>query len=293
MRAFAILFLLLTILPAQTEREGVQCEWDVDGIKRRALVYMPSGEARIGPIVFAYHGHFGSSAQAARSFGLHKLWPEALVVYPQGLLTISSFDPKGEGAGWQLHRGSYEDRDLKFFDKLRTDFANSGWLDPAALHVMGHSNGGAFAYLLMQARGGDLASIAPSAATIGALGQAPVTVPVAVLHVAGSKDNTVSFARQARSMRTLRKTFCCAQKGEEWAPGALRYPGGSADFVAFIHPGTHVYAKDASALMVRFFKEHRKGAAVKPALSEPHFSGFLRILPSMTAWLEAARWINV
>jgi hypothetical protein len=33
--------------------------------------------------------------------------------------------------------------------------------------------------------------------------------------------------------------------------------------VAFIHPGTHAYAKEAPELIVRFFKEHGRGRPEK------------------------------
>src|SRR5438552_18387273 len=56
-------------------------EWKVDGVVREGLVYVPA-QARTNatPMVFAFHGHGGSMRNAARSFGYHALWPEAIVI---------------------------------------------------------------------------------------------------------------------------------------------------------------------------------------------------------------------
>src|SRR4051812_12866992 len=60
-------------------------EWKVDDVTREALLYIPQQVDTKAPVIFAFHGHGGSMRQAASSFGYHQLWPEALVVYMQGL----------------------------------------------------------------------------------------------------------------------------------------------------------------------------------------------------------------
>ena len=63
-------------------------ELTVDGVMREALVYVPPGaKTTATPVIFAFHGHSGSMTTAANHFAYHALWPQALVVYPQGLLT--------------------------------------------------------------------------------------------------------------------------------------------------------------------------------------------------------------
>ena len=85
-------------------------EWTIDGAAREALVYAPSRESSgAPPLVFGFHGHGGSSQNAARSFRIHELWPEAVVVYPQGLPTPGRLtDPEGKKAGWQFAPGELE-----------------------------------------------------------------------------------------------------------------------------------------------------------------------------------------
>src|SRR5262245_40801632 len=61
--------------------------WTVDGVERTALVATPRTSAPHQPLVLVFHGHGGTSANAARTFRIHELWPEAVVIYPQGLPT--------------------------------------------------------------------------------------------------------------------------------------------------------------------------------------------------------------
>jgi hypothetical protein len=54
-------------------------EWKVGDVTREALVSIPEA-SKNAPLVFVWHGHGGSMRQASLSFGLHTLWPEAIVV---------------------------------------------------------------------------------------------------------------------------------------------------------------------------------------------------------------------
>ncbi len=73
-------------------------EWNVDGVKRQALVFPPSTKSeKPAPVVFGFHGHGGTMGNAARSYNYQKLWPEAIVVYMQGLNTPGRLtDPEGK-----------------------------------------------------------------------------------------------------------------------------------------------------------------------------------------------------
>ena len=88
--------LLLALLLATGDPEKV--EWKVEGAAREGLVCAPSKEgAGAPPLVFGFHGHGGSMQNAARSFKLHELWPEAVVIYLQGLPTPGQLtDPEGK-----------------------------------------------------------------------------------------------------------------------------------------------------------------------------------------------------
>ena len=64
-------------------------EWTIEGEQREALIDMPAKPADDPPpLVFGFHAHGGNMQNAARSFRMHELWPEAVVVvYMQGVNT--------------------------------------------------------------------------------------------------------------------------------------------------------------------------------------------------------------
>jgi len=142
--------------------------WTVDNVKREAMVYAPrKAKTEATPVVFVWHGHGGSMDNSVRTFAIHTLWPQAIVVYPQGLPTPSRSDPEGTLAGWQYGTGELGDRDLKFFDAVLESLRTDWKVDDKRIYSTGHSNGGAFTYLLWITRGDALAAIAPSGAGIG------------------------------------------------------------------------------------------------------------------------------
>ena len=73
--------------------------WTVGGVEREALVSVPTGRNK--PVIFTWHGHGGTSNYAARKFSFHTQWPEAIVIYPQGLPTPTPLiDPVAGGGGF-------------------------------------------------------------------------------------------------------------------------------------------------------------------------------------------------
>src|SRR5439155_20251229 len=96
-------FLSATVLLLAQAKDPAPRTWDVDGVQREALVYPPSKPAAGKvPLVFDFHGHGGTARNAARAHHIHDTWPEALVVYMQGLPTPGKLtDPEGKRSGWQ------------------------------------------------------------------------------------------------------------------------------------------------------------------------------------------------
>jgi polyhydroxybutyrate depolymerase len=248
-----LLAALLAVADAQ------KMEWTVDGVVREGLVHAPTKESPDGPpLVFGFHGHGGSMQNAARSFGLHELWPEAVVVYLQGLPTPGQItDPEGKKAGWQKSPGDQGDRDLKFFDAVLAAMKEKYKVDATRIYCTGHSNGGAFTYLLWANRPDVFAAIAPSACA-GARPQKD-TKPCPTLHLAGEKDPLVKFEGQMRAVALLRSFNGCEEQGQEWDKGCTLYPSSKdAPVVVFVHPGGHQYPAEGPALILKFFKSQVK-----------------------------------
>jgi polyhydroxybutyrate depolymerase len=242
------MFMMLLTLLLALDAERV--EWKVDGVAREALVVVGSREA--APVVFAFHGHGGSMQNAQRSFGIEKHWPEAVVVYPQGLPTPGRLsDPEGKRPGWQHAVGEQGDRDLKFFDAMLATLKDKHKIDEKRVYATGHSNGGQFSYLLAGARREALAAIAPSAAAGGRF----VKEPCPILHVMGTKDPLVTPAMQERTIAAMKTLNACEETGKDWDKGCLLYASPKdAPLVTFIHDGDHKYPAEAPALIVKFLK---------------------------------------
>jgi polyhydroxybutyrate depolymerase len=237
----------------------VERTWDVAGVTRTALISdLPAGPQK-KPLVLVFHGHGGSARQAARSFKLHELWPAARVIYPDGLPTPGVLtDPTGRRSGWQAQAGSQGDRDLAFFDAILTSLREEGTLDPQQVYATGHSNGGAFVYLLWAERGETLTAIAPSAAVFRS--EAAKFQPKPVLHLAGMKDDLVKFAWQERMLDTVLRINGGGPR-QKSTPGEVRYtpaqPAKGAPTIVLLHPGGHTFPSESAARIVAFFQNQR------------------------------------
>jgi len=224
----------------------------VGDTKRTALVDAPATTPKDGlPVVLCFHGHGGNMRQAARSFEVSKHWPEALVVYPQGLATVTARDPKGERAGWQNREGLSQDRDLKFVDQLLVNLGKKYRINRKRIFAMGHSNGGGFTYLLMRARPAVFAGFGPSAAN-GSPGRG---VAKPTFHMAGRNDPLVTFAAQERTLDALYAKSNLTGVKEAWSKECTYHPSKSGTPVAtYITDARHEFQKAAVPYMVRFFK---------------------------------------
>jgi len=254
---------LLLNVTAQAAADGddqglKHLEFTVDGATREALLYAPmKAKTASTPLVFVFHGHGGSSQQVSRGFGIHRLWPQAIVIYPQGLNTAGKLvDPEGKKTGWQNTAGILQDRDLKFFDTMLAQLKQDYKVDEKRIYCTGHSNGGGFTYLLWAERGEVFAAVAPSSAAYRGLLKTPLK-PKPCLHIGGEKDPLVKFEWQKQTMDSVRKINGCDEEGKEWAKYCTLYPSKTGTpFIAAIHPGGHIFPTQAPPLIVRFFKEH-------------------------------------
>lgn len=252
--------LILTLLFGAAACYSAELEirsWTVDGVKREALVHLPKVEKPM-PLVFVFHGHGGNMRNAARSFNIHELWPEAAVVYMQGLPTPGQLtDPEGKKNGWNSKPADIANRDLKFFDAVYASLCNQ--VNTNRVFSTGHSNGGGFTYCLWAARGDLFAAAAPSASA--ARRSAKMLKPKPALHLAGTNDTLVNYAWQVRMMEFVKELNGCTEEGQPWhASGELKgtcYPSQTGTpFVTLISPGGHEFPKEAPALIVRFFQQN-------------------------------------
>lgn len=232
--------------------------WTIGGVTREAIVFLPeSAHEKPTPVILVFHGHGGSMNRMVK-LGYQNLWPEAIIMCPQGLPSVTGNDPEGMQSGWQQKSGDSGDRDLDFVDAMLTTVRDKYKVDNSRVFATGHSNGGGFTYLLGAARPQDFAAIAPSAA--GARGFREARNPVPVLHIAGRNDETVPFAKQLQTVEKIRKFNGCEPDGKPWAMagdlvGTLYPSKVGAPVVWAEHPGAHKNPDTAPELIIRFFKE--------------------------------------
>lgn len=232
--------------------------WTVDGVERSALVAAPrAGASGVrAPLVLVFHGHGGSSNGAARTFHIHEAWPEAVVIYPQGLPTVGAItDPEGRLPGWQQLAGADGDRDLHLTDAM-LEWAKAHYpIDSARVFAAGHSNGGSMVYLLWAVRGAQFAAFAPSASVFRPALLATAK-PKPAFIVAGKEDPLVPFVAQQLSLAAVLRLDNADPDGAAWAGDAKKHVSTiGADVISYIHPGGHPMPADTGALMVRFFKD--------------------------------------
>ena len=239
--------------------EPAPTKWAVDGIEREALVYLPvSASKSKSPVIFAFHGHGGNMYFAARGMALQNYWPEAIVVYPQGLPTPGIImDREGKKPGWQREAGQEHDRDLKFVDAILASLREKYSIDENRVYASGFSNGGLFTYLLLSQRPNVFAAFAPGGAVL--LPQVPLTQARPVLHYGGQSDQLARFEKQQATIDQVRKFNGCAEKGESCGASCTIYRSSKGAAVeTFIHPYGHFYPPAVTQIIVKFFKEHAR-----------------------------------
>lgn len=234
--------------------------FNVEGVDRRALVFSNSTpvSGAGAPVVFVFHGHGGNAQSAARRFRIHELWPEAVVVYMQGIPGVVGItDSGGKLNGWQKAPGEVGDRDLKFFDAALERMRTKYKVDLKRVYVLGHSNGGRFVNVLWNVRGDKLAALCSAAGPGGRL--IVNSPPKPVFIIAGEKDPLVPFQIQQNGIafaRELLKTDALKTKVE----GLLRTEPGinGTELVTYIHPNGHEFPLEALPSVIKFFQRHAR-----------------------------------
>ena len=252
------------LLAAKAPEGFVEKTWTVDGVKRTALVRVPAAVSGPLAVVFGWHGHGGRSTHSAGRWGYAEIDTASILVFPQGLPTVSPLvDKEGRMPGWQTSVTSEGGRDIKLFDTILADLKKQHAVDDRRIYSMGHSNGAAFSYLLWQARPEVLAAIGSVAGSLRGDGKPTSSLPV--IHVAGEKDPLVKFTWQQATFAAVKRFNGCSEEGKPWAKegvleATIYASSKGAPLVTAIHGGGHEYAKGSTELIVRFFKENPKPA---------------------------------
>jgi polyhydroxybutyrate depolymerase len=232
-----------------------EMKWKIDGVERRALVFAPTAKTTDGraPLIFAFHGHGGNMEEFSHTVNIQGAWPQAVVVYMQGLATSSRRDPRGMLAGWQHNEGDAEDRDLKFLDTSLATLLKKFSVNEKMIYSMGFSDGSLFTFLLWNARPNVFAAFGIVGGVI--FPGVHIAEPKPVIHVAGEADETVKFVSQKATIEVERRVNSATGDGTPCGAGCTMYSSAkSAPVETVFHNGGHVYPPFVTANIAEFFK---------------------------------------
>jgi len=230
----------------------------VDGVWRTALVYPGTAAQQTpSPLVFVFHGFTGNARGMAKIANIQELWPEATVVYPQGLRVYSRRLRRMVPA-WQTSAELNNDRDIHFIDRLLEELRQEYKVDDWRIYAAGSSNGAMFSYLLFIMRPDAFAAFGIVAGSAEDIQHATRPRPVLIIH--GTKDESVKFSAAVKARDFIRCLNGCGEETTYWDAGYVSYtPCATGQPVIWHkHPDGHIWPQDASAHLVRFFQEHTR-----------------------------------
>lgn len=200
-KLFTVLLLIFSIKAiSQTEKL-----YKIEGLERKAVFYGPKIKTEKTPVVFVFHGHGGNAKYASKNLNFHEYFPEALVIYMQGIpgFTNSIVDKEGKYNGWQINPDELENRDIKFFDEVFSDIIKTKKLDLNRIYAVGHSNGSRFVNVLWKMRGENFAALITVAGPGGFWAR---NIPQKSVWISfGKEDNIVPYKVQKFSAKQYLK----------------------------------------------------------------------------------------
>ncbi len=226
--------------------------FQVEGVERTALVFRPEVASENPPVVFVFHGHGGGSRQVSVQLHLHTSWPEAVVVYPQGIPGWKGrTDAEGVRTGWQGAPGQLEDRDVKFFDEMVNWVGAEFGAVPSRTFVTGHSNGALMTWVLQTVRGDKVGAFAGICAPASLWFRKAPVKPMFV--IAGTEDELVGIRGMRLFADAAIKRNACGSPTVR-TDGISVYSGKEPVWV-WIYEGGHKPPADTGKRVVEFFRE--------------------------------------
>lgn len=241
---------LSLLLLAQAPQPGL-IDLKIDGVDRQAFVFAPaqpsSGKP---PVLIMFHGHGGSAERCISHFHLEKVWPQAIVVYPDGL-PVNLGAPGLNGKGWALDC-SDKNRDIKFFDALRKTVLDKYHGDSHKVFACGFSNGGMFMYTLWALRPNDVAAFCVSGGCLGTP-DTHLTIPKPCFITISGNDETVPVAYQTMALDAAKEADGSAPSGMPYGDEGTMLEG-KKPVVVWGYEGGHEFPFECYPQLVRFFE---------------------------------------
>lgn len=259
------------ILPQEApgSRKPLSVELDVNGTYRTATVWPSTTPTESSPVVFYFHGYGGYARDSENGRQFHTLWPEATVLYLNGL-----GEPAHKKQGWQEGIIRHPDNtfreniqiEIDFIDAMLT-YLNSNFLvDNSRIYASGHSNG---SFLTR-----NLANLTPETfdafASVASYSyQDPPVIsadPKPYLYVVGRNDHVFdndypgyqpTLERYNNALYELLVLNDCPEPGDPdyWdTPHAVFAPNPGGEPVEYrLHEGDHSWPSSANQWVIDFF----------------------------------------
>ena len=231
---------------------------NIEGDQRIARIFEGKlGDQSEQPLVFAFHGYGDNRTDFSRFVELHRSWPEAIVVYPEGLKLLDN-NGKLRKKGWQTRVGALNNRDLKYLDFLLKELSGKYSINKNRTFATGFSNGARFVFLLMEQRADTFAAFAPvgSAMREGVTGE--LIKPKPIIYIIGKDEQPATIKAALATVEVISEVNRSSTSQTVWAVNYILFQAheGGADFVFNLHRGGHVWPYEASDMIVRFFKDN-------------------------------------
>ena len=174
------------------------------------------------PVLVGFHGYRGEVKAWFHEYtAFDRLVAERkfIIAYPEGPI---AWDARNDG------------RDLPFFDALVAELQKNFPIDPARIHVVGHSNGGNFATFLLAARADVIASGAVQAGAHLPPAKTPSAHRPPLLLMWGESDGAArtveSAAKQYRAGGFMVEPLVFSGLGHSWGGPAYQVEERVLDF---------------------------------------------------------------
>ena len=256
MKNTIIAFLLIFSIKlfAQTEKF-----YQINGVERKAIFFEPKINSEKIPVVFVFHGHGGNAYYASRNLNFHQNFPEALVIYMQGIpgVTNSIVDKEGKYNGWQMNPDELQNRDVKFFDEVFSQISKNYNLDLTRIYAVGHSNGSRFVNVLWKMRGENFAAFVTVAGPGGMWLKSAQQKSVWISF--GKNDKIVPYKIQKFSSKQYLKFFE-ANESTAQTNGEITYYKTSENKEIIIEDRNagHEFPQNSIPKMVEFLKRNHR-----------------------------------
>lgn len=244
--------MIATLLLAVSLAQPDDIHLSIDGVDREAFVFRPTKPTNgKPPVLFMFHGHGGSAERCMGKFHAETHWPEAVVVYGQGLpMTLG---PQSYmGPGWILDCNE-KNRDIRFFDALRAKVLSDYSGDPNHCFAWGFSNGGMFMYTLWTMRGSEFAGFCSSGGCI-LTDDVKLAKPKPMFITISGNDNNVPTEYQKQAYDEVRKADHSQGKGTPYGDHGILLKG-AQPVVMWSYNGGHEFPFECFPTLIKFFRQ--------------------------------------